>query len=111
MPDLDTNEAVFKGRLSALAAKLRRAADSLEALKENPEPDPRHFQTEAVRQAAQIRNDCAREADQLAYLAYAAPDKVSINKLAQMLGVSVNTLRVKLPQVQQGKPRDDDGPF
>lgn len=109
----DSKEAVFKGRLKALADDLRRASEALEALGSNPEqePDQKHFYAEAIRQTVLIRDRSGREAEQFAYLANAEPDRVSISRLATMLGISINTLRVKLPHVQQGSDEADEQPF
>lgn len=85
-------------RLAALIADLRQSADILEAISGSPEPDRQHFYAEAVRQAALIRNRVIASTDTLAYLAYTEPDRVSMARLANFLGTSVNTLRAKLPQ-------------
>lgn len=85
-------------RLAVLIADLRQSADILEAISGSPEPDRQHFYAEAVRQAAQVRNRVIASTDTLAYLAYTEPDRVSIARLANFLGTSVNTFRAKLPQ-------------
>lgn len=114
LPVPPDKESAVKERLKVFADDLRRAADGLETLGGNPEPEPdtKHFHAEVVRQVAIVRDRCAKEADQFAYIANAKPDSVSINRLASMLGISVNTLRAKLPPLQQGTDEPtDEQPF
>lgn len=111
-------QAKIADQLNDLATFLRRAADSADSVAANlrsidpDDPfgsnaalDPKHLYAEAVNLAARTTRESKSRAEQLAARATSGQDALSINKTARLLGVSVNTLRKKLPSKAAASPR------
>lgn len=106
LPGSDPKQAAITNHLSQFIADIRSMADAAETLLNNPGPDPAHAALEAVRLTAQARDLSVTACEHIAYTAHQEPNRVSIPRLADMMSVSINTLRRRLPKVAQGVDRE-----
>lgn len=105
-PGSDTQRTLMNQHLTALAEELRQFADAVEVLRDNPPGEDRHGYVEAVSLASRAASAAYVRANHLAYVARSEPAQVSIPRLAAALGVSVNTLRTRLPRIGKGSKPD-----
>ena len=99
--ELDDDSASAKmetamSTLQRMAKELNSIAVAADILRATPVADRRHFYAEAVRLAAAADQSAAMHRDSLIGLAARQPDRVSLPKLSQLSGVSVNTIRSKI---------------
>lgn len=79
------------------AAELESVAARIRALTEEVHTDPQHFYAEGLRLARTGRDAGQTAVGTLAARAHAEPSKLSIPRIANILGVSVSTARTMLP--------------
>lgn len=99
--------AAMTRNASDFVVETQRILDSLSLLLESPGRNTDHAYAEMVRLAAQARDTSQVYAEHLAFTAYQEPAALSLRRLADALGMSVNTFRRRL----QALTTDSEDPF
>lgn len=94
--------------LGALVRDLRSTADAIDFLLANPGDDRAHFYLEGIRLAAATIHSATVRRDSLAATARTSRERVSLPRISRVAGVSVNTLRARLPSVSPNQAVDFD---
>ena len=107
----DTKQETINAHADALRAVLIQVEQGIRELTSSPSGSYADDNLHLLNLIRTARDACTMRAENIAFAANREPDSLTLPPLAEALGVSVNTLRTRMPTIKQGHTNNVASPF